>query len=359
MADIKSSNGISRRQLMRYSAATLAACELTGIPSVHAETVFTLGTTGGTWGDGIKKSFIDIPGLDKKLDIRPSYLNSPTSVLVSRLLAQPGNPPFTVADLLDVEHFMAADAGAVQDYDLGIVTNYADIHASARQPARAGLTNWAASMTLPLISITYNTKRAEKPAAWQDLWSAKLKGKVGVPDFGWYGQTWLHAINKQLGGTEGDISKGVAAIADLVKKNGAVVIKNQEQAIKAFSDEEILAMPYWNGRTFALQASGVPVDMVYVPGTIQLHNGIVIAKATPFKEAANQFVNNTLDPQLQLEMSRLFLYPPANSKAKLPPALAHYAPPPAALEQVVSLDWAKINAGRVDALERWNREVLR
>lgn len=358
MAADDRTKALSRRQALCYSAAALALCEFGGMPSAYAETAFTLGATGGTWGDGIRKSFIEIPQLDKKLDLKFSYLNAPTSVLVSRLLAQPNNPPFTVGDLLDVEHFMAADAGAIRDYDLDIVRNYADIFPSARQPARAGLKNWCASMTMPLISVTYNTKLTKKPTSWQDLWSKELKGKVGIPDFGWYGQTWLHAINKQLGGDEADISKGIAAIADLVKQNGAVVIKNQEQAIKAFSDEQIVAMPYWNGRTFALQASGVPVDMAYVPGTIQLHNGMVIAKNTAFVEAANQFVNNTLDPELQLEMSRLFFYPPANSKAKLPENMAHYAAPAAALEQVVALDWAKINAGRVTALDHWNREVL-
>lgn len=349
---------ISRRRVLRYSVAALAACELTGLPSAYAEGAFTIGTSGGTWGEGIAKSFIEIPGLATKLNARTSFLNAPTSVLISRLLAQPNNPAFTTADLLDVEHFMAADAGSVQDYDLDIVKNYADIYPSARQPARNGLAHWCASMTLPIISITYNTKLASKPASWQDLWSDKLKGKVGVPDFGWYGQTWLHALNKHLGGTETDISRGITAISDLMKKNGAVLIKNQEEAIKAFSDEQIVAMPYWNGRTFALQSSGVPVAMEYVPGTIQLHNGFVIAKHTSFKDAANQFVNNTLDGNLQLEMSRLFKYPPANSKAKLPPDMAGYAMPQAALEQVVVLDWEKINAGRVAALDRWNREVL-
>jgi spermidine/putrescine-binding protein len=100
------------------------------------------------------------------------------------------------------------------------------------------------------------------------------------------------------------------------------------------------------------------VAMEYVPGTIQLHNGFVIAKGTTMKDAANKFVNNTLDGTLQLEMSKLFFYPPANSKAKLPAALEHYAPPPAALEKVVTLDWEKINAGRVAILERWNKEII-
>ena len=349
---------ISRRAVLRYSAAALAACELTGLPPAYAEASFTLGTSGGTWGDGIKKSFIETPGLEAKANQRVSYLNAPTSVLISRLLAQPNNPAFTVADLLDVEHFLAADSGAIQDYDLDIVTNFKDIFPSARQAPRAGLSHWCASMTLPLIAMTYNTKLATKPESWKDLWLDKYKGKIGIPDFGWYGQTWLHAVNKQFGGTEENITPGITAIADLMKKNGAVLIKNQEQAIKAFADEQITMMPYWNGRAFSLQSDGVPGDMAYVPGTIQLHNGFVIAKATAFKELANRFVNNTLDGELQLEMSRLFRYPPANRTAKLPPDLQRYAASEDALAKVVPLDWEKINNGRASTLERWNKEVL-
>ena len=359
MTDSGRKTGLSRRDVLKYSAAALLVCETTGMPSsAYAEGAFTFGTSGGTWGDGIRKSFIEVPGFESRSNVRVSALNAPTSVLVTRLLAQPASPPFTVADLLDVEHFLAADAGAIRDYDLDVVKNYNDIFPSARQAPRAGLKNWCASMTLPLISITYNTKLAAKPADWRDLWSDKYKGKVGIPDFGWYGQTWLHAINKHFGGTEADIGQGVTAIRDLVKKNGAIVIRNQEQAIKAFTDGEIVIMPYWNGRTFSLQADGVPVEMVYVPGTIQLHNGFVVAKNTAFKDAANQFVNNTLDGTLQLEMTRLFRYPPANRTAKLPPDLARFAAPESALERVVPLDWAKINAGRVEALDRWNREIL-
>ena len=336
---------VSRRAVLGYSAAALVACELTGLPPAYAETSFTVGTSGGTWGDGISKSFVETPGLEAQSNQRISYLNAPTSVLISRLLAQPNSPAFSVADLLDIEHFLAADSGAIQDYDLDIVTNFKDIFPSAQQAPRAGLSHWCASMTLPLISVTYNTKLATKPATWKDLWLERYKGKVGVPDFGWYGQTWLHAVNKQLGGTEENITPGVAAIADLMKKNDAILIKNQEQAIKAFSDEQIVMMPYWNGRAFSLQADGVPVEMSYVPGTIQLHNGFVIAKATAFKDLANRFVNNTLNGELQLEMTRLFRYPPANRMVKLPPDLQRFAAGEDALSKVVPLDWKKSTRG--------------
>src|ERR1700710_2874382 len=97
---------LSRRAILRASLANLTACEMTGLPSAWAEGNFTMGSTGGTWGAGIRKSFIEIPHFAEAQKIRPSYLDAPTAVLISRLLAQPASPPFTVADLLDVEHFM-------------------------------------------------------------------------------------------------------------------------------------------------------------------------------------------------------------------------------------------------------------
>jgi putative spermidine/putrescine transport system substrate-binding protein len=352
---------LSRRALLRHiaiGAAGIAVCEATGMPVALADAGFVVATDGGSWADGIRAAFVDQAGFAKKYGTAPSFLLGHSSVLIARLLAQPGSPPFSATDLLDAEYFLAADSGILQDYDLDLVPNYADIFPSARLAPRAGLQHWSAGMTLPIIGMTWNTKEASKPTSWHDLWNAKYKGRIAIPEFGWYGLTWLHAVNKQLSGTEDNVDRGIAAIAELVKKNGAVVLANQEQAIRAFTQGQIIMMPYWNGRTFGLQSDGVPVDIAYVPGTIQLHNGFVIPKHAPEVKLANEFVNNTLDGQLQVEMTRRFRYPPANSKAKLPPDLSQFVITQAALENVVQLDFQKINATRADNLKRWNSEVL-
>lgn len=353
------SRGFTRRNVLRMAGATagaIAVMEATGTPA-YAEAKFTIGTAGGTWRDGIRAAFIDGPKFDETHKIAASYFDGPAAVVAARLLAQPNDPPYSAGDYLDGESALLADAGVLQDYDLSIVKNYADIFPGARSAPRNGLTHWHASMTLPTISVTWNTKHAAKPTSWQDLWNPRYKGKVGIPQFAWYGLTWLHAINKSLGGTEDDLSKGIAAISDLVKKNSAIVMQNQEQCVQAFASEEIIIMPYWNGRTFSLQAAGVPVEIAYVPGMIQLHNGFSIPKATRFTEIANRFINNTLDPELQVGFARKFQYPPANSKAKLPPDLEHYKIPESALEKVINFDWKKINDTRAAALEQWNREI--
>lgn len=350
---------VLRRDLLKLLGATtasLALMEATGMPA-FADAVFTIGSAGGSWRDGIKAEFIEKPGLEAQTGVKTSYFDGPSAVVAARVLAQPDNPPCSVADLLDGESALLADAGVLRDYDLGLVTNYPDIHQSARSAPRNGLTDWHASMTLPTISIAWNTKEATKPTKWQDLWDPKYKGKVGIPQFAWYGLTLLHAINKDLGGTEDDVSKGVAAIADLVKKNEAVILPNQEQVVQALGTGQISIMPYWNGRTFGLMSSGVPLEFAYVPGMIQLHNGFSIMKNTQFFEHANRFINNTLNPEFQVQFAQRFRYPPANTKAALPASIAHYKIPEWALEQVVQLDWKKVNASRSAALEQWNRAI--
>jgi hypothetical protein len=50
-----------------------------------------------------------------------------------------------------------------------------------------------------------------------------------------------------------------------VKKNEAVIIENTDAAMKAFTREEIVIMPFWNGRTFVLQSQGVGRGSTLVP----------------------------------------------------------------------------------------------
>jgi putative spermidine/putrescine transport system substrate-binding protein len=169
---------------------------------------------------------------------------------------------------------------------------------------------------------------------------------------------WLHAVNKLFGGDEDNVSPGMQAVAELVKKNQAIIVENVDHGIKLFQREEVIIMPFWSGRTFALQDGGQPAAIEYVENSVPVLTGFVITKGSAFKELANRFINNTLDPELQLEWTRRFRYPPTNRKAKLPLDLERVRIPDAALERMARLDWKRINDRRAAYLERWNKEVL-
>jgi putative spermidine/putrescine transport system substrate-binding protein len=350
---------MNRRQFqstLGWGAASIAFAELGLSRPVRAEENFTLASTGATWGEGLKASFID--AFETKTGTKVTQEFAIDSVFTAKAMASCGNPPFSSVAVLQAEANFLALGGCLQDYDPSIVTNYKDIIDSAKEPPRAQLKDWFAPFVLIVMGLVYNTKEAQKPTSYQDLLNPKYKGRVGIPTYGWVGNSWLQVLNKTLGGNEDNVDPGIAFLAQLVKKNDAVIIENTDAALKAFSREEIVVMPFWNGRTAVLQNQGVPVAIEYVPGSMLVGNGFPILKGGKFIEKMNQYVNVTLDGQYQMMMTKRFFYPPSNRNAKLPPDLEKYAFPADREKNVVAIDYEKMNAHKSKYLDRWNKEVL-
>jgi putative spermidine/putrescine transport system substrate-binding protein len=352
---------LSRRALIKSSsalAAAVSAVELGHISPVHAEEKFTIASTGGSWQEGTRAAFVEAPALEAKFKSPIVFSGQIESVAVAKILAQPDNPPYSVTSHGDPEAILLADKNCLMSYDESVLPNYNNLFTAATIPPRSGLQAWYGSLMMLVWGLTYNTKEAAKPASWQDMWNPKYRGRVGVPAYGWYGMMFLHQINRMLGGTEHDVSRGLEAMADLVKKNEAVMLENADQTVTAFQREEIVIGPFFNGRTLGLQEKGVPVDIVYVPQSTTLGAGFVILKTTKFPEMANALVNASFTPEYQLIMSRRLRYPPSNKTTVLPPDMAAISISEKQLENTVRLDWVTINAGRGENLERWNKQVI-
>lgn len=354
-------NGVTRRKILQLSGAGAAAFGMTSLagPSARAEDVFTIANQGGSWGEGVKQAYSELPKFADKEQTKISYsFDTDLPVTLAKIMARCGNPSFSVVHLQDVEQFMAVHGGCLQPYDLNIVTNYSDIYPAAVQPPANGLTGWCAAHCMVSMGLLWNTKEATKPTSWMDLWNPKYKGRIGLPAWAFLGQRWLHALNRSLGGDESNIDPGIKALVDL-RRNDPVPLPSMDQAFKAVARGDVIMTPFWNGRTAELQEKGAPVEIAYPKGSLLMHAGFVIPKGTAFPELANKFVQNTLDPELQLHVSRRFRYAPSNSKAKLPPDLQNLGIPQSAIENsMVALDWVTINKNRDAHSERWNNEVL-
>ena len=353
--------GINRRQFnaaLGWGAAAIGLTEF-GLPQpARAEESFTLASTGASWGEGLKASFIDAPKFEESNKTKVTQEFAIDSVFTAKAMASCGNPPFSSLAVLQAEANFLALGGCLQGYDLGICTNYKDIVDSAKEPPRGQLKDWFAPFVLIVMGLVYNKKEAQKPASYQDLLNPKYKGRVGIPTYGWVGNSWLQVLNKTLGGNEDNVDPGIKFLAELVKKNDAVIIENTDAALKAFTREEIVIMPFWNGRTFVLQNQGVPVDIEYIPGTMLVGNGFPILRGGKFVELTNRFANATMDGQYQMLMTKRFFYPPSNRNAKLPDDLSRYAFPADKEKNVVPIDYEKMNAHKSRYLDRWNKEVL-
>jgi len=354
-------SGISRRHFQAavgLGAASIALAEMGVSRSARAEENFTVASTGGTWGDALRAAYVEAPKFEETYGVKVSYEHAIDSVFTAKAMASCGSPPFSSVAVLEAEANFLALGGCLQDYDLGICTNYKDIIDSAKEPPRGQLKDWFAPFVLVIMGLVWNTKEAQKPSSYQDLLNPKYKGRVGIPAYGWVGNSWLQVLNKTLGGNEDNVDQGIAFLAQLVKKNDAVIIENTDAALKAFTREEIVIMPFWNGRTFVLQSQKVPVDIEYIPGTMVVGNGFPILRGGKFIELTNRFANTTMDGQYQTLMTQRFFYPPSNRNAKLGPEMARYAFPADKEKLVVPIDYEKMNAHKSRYLDRWNKEVL-
>jgi len=345
----------------RRSAMKMLGCSaIAGIslPAFHASRQaiaqtrpFTWAATGGTWGSTLKSVFLDT--YQKKTPgFTATHSAQLESIASAKILASCGSAPYDVTNVPQSDAKLIHESSCMEAYDPSVVTGLGDIYAEAKEG------NYYAPFCVMLFGMTWNTKEATKPTSMNDLLLSKYKGRVGIPAYGWYGMTWLHAYNQALGGTEDDISKGIAAVSELVRKNKAVIVENADHGTRLMENGEIVIMPYWNGRTVRMQEAKIPAAFEIVPGSVLVGSGFSILKGSPYTKAAQGFVQHSLEVDQQLAFAKWSKYPPSNKTIKLPPELESASIPGGALERTAKLDWGKINKYRADYLERWNKEVL-
>lgn len=338
----------------RRSALTAAASVLIApsIPRAQAQggQRFTWAATGGTWGATLQRVFVDPFAQANRLQVTHSAQLE--SIATSKLLASCGSPPFDVMNGPQSDADLVNDARCLDALDPGIVRSLGDIYPQAREG------NFYVAFNILLFGMTWNTRESARPTSFRDLALPRYRGRVGIPAYGWYGMPWLHAFNKELGGTEDNITPGIQAVADIVRRNRAVIVENADHGSRLMESGEVVMMPYWNGRTARLQAARVPAAFELVPNSVSVGSGFSIARGSAFSRQAQELVQLTLDPERQLEFTKWSLYPPSNRNVVLPPELEGIRIPPGALERTARLDWKKINDHRSAYLERWNREVL-
>ena len=354
---MESRNSVSRRVFVRSVLGGLILLPgMTRSGNSDAETrKFTVMALGGSWGAAIK-DYIATP-FAKAQGAEMAYDERPNAQQVAALQAMRGNPSVDVVELGATRMGQAIALGLVERIDPVRVPNFAAVEPAYKNPYYADryIAPWA---------LTINTKVMDKATVAQQGWDAlldkKLKGKVAIPKFGWMGEMWMHAANLSMGGTYENFDPVIAFCRRIVRENDGLVMESNDQGMKMFATGEIVAAPFWVGRTYMLQDQGVAgVDFVYPKGWVGYGSGFMIVKGAPNLALAEKFVDLSLAPEVQAEIAKKFSYSTTNAKAApLVKDLPRLRIAAADAAKVQALDYEKMYKFSDKYLERMNREVV-
>lgn len=351
-------HSLNRRSFLHLStaAATVAATGGLGMRSSEAASPFVIYGEGGSWGETQQSIFVR-PFAEQNKGREFIYSGEAASgVVLSKVLLACKKPDFSVANINTNLGPIVDAASCVSELNPDLVPNLQYVADAAKLQNAAGKTYFASSI-LMIMGLVWNTKLATRPTSWEDLWKAEYKGRIGVPDFGYLGQTWLPAIARLHGGSEADVSAGLDAIEELVKKNQAILIQNTDQAMKLFESEQIVMAPFWNGRAFAMQKRGIPVALEVVDKSVLNGDGYIAMSGAADPDLAQAFINYNLFGENALRLTATTGYPPSDTRLKLPEQYASIAVSHADLEHLLKLDFKTIGEKREANLRLWNERI--
>jgi putative spermidine/putrescine transport system substrate-binding protein len=316
---------------------------------------FTVMAVGGSWGTAIKELIGDPFAKANGAEI--AYDQRPNAQQLAAIQAARGNPTVDVVELGSTRMGQAIALDLVERIDPAKVPNFAAVDPAYKNPFYADryIAPWA---------LTINTKVISKAEATQQGWSLladkKLKGKVAIPKFGWMGEMWMHAANLSLGGSYDNFDPVVALCRKAIRENDGLVMESNDQGMQLLTSGEVAAAPFWVGRTYMLQDQKVAgIDFVYPKGWVAYGSGFMIVKGGPNTALAEKFVDQSLAPEVQVEIAKKFSYSATNTKAvpliKDLPRLQISAEDQA---KVQALDYEKMYKLSDKYLERVNREVV-
>ncbi len=351
---------MKRRDFLQSAGVMAAGATLgSGVKSAGAAAKpdhIVVMTWGGLWGDqiraGVDAAFEKATGVKVVQDRGSSPVER-----ITKLKVNLGNQMFDLVQLHDGLVPLAVKQGVLEPIDRNSprLGNLKDVY------PRFIKDYWVAMIFSPL-GVIYNKKLVKNPpTAFADLWRPEFKRRIVLPDVSHSIGTYIVPIGALATGKD---PKDEAAGFEMLKKMAAlqpIWAKDTDTIMNSLRNEEALIGMLYTSQTFTVKGWGAPVEWVYPrEGAILYSSGTGIAKNTKNKELAEQYLNLTLDPQVETLYSQKFNYPGTNRKmvALLTPELQDRVRiSDAELNRVIELDHGFMADRRAEWTERWNRVV--
>ena len=349
-----------RRHLLKLTGAALAAPALTRIarplPAMAKADQLVMMTWGGLWGDAMRDNVDAAFTKGTGVKVVQDRASSPVE-RITKLKVSLGSPTVDLVQLHDGLVPLAIKQGVVEKLNRD----------SPRMPnVRNMIPSFWNDYWVPMIfsvtGIIYNTKLVKNPpTAWADLWRPDFKGRIVLPEISHSIGTYIIPIGALAQGKNAkDAEAGFEMLKRMVDLK-PIWAKDTDTIMTSLANEEAVIGILYKSQTFTVKDKKVPAEWVYPKeGGIPYVSGTCIAKNTKNLEEAEQYLNVTMDPEVQTFATKLFNYPGTNKDmlTKLPPDLQERAKfPQEQLDKLVTLDHEYMSDQRGAWTERWNRVV--
>lgn len=345
---------------MKHRSYVLATALLSTVaatlPAAAQQKTLTIGGYGGSFETLMKELLI--PEFEKTHDVKIAFVPGNSTENLARLQAQKGAQELDVVLLDDGPMYQTDALGFCAPLQETPVKQ--DVYELARMGQNAIGIGFVAT------GFTYNKDWFERegwapPQSWADLKDPKYDQILSIPSISnTYGLHALVMLAREAGGGESAIDAGFATMSDEVGPNVLVFEPSAGKMSELFQSEEIAVSVWGSGRTKSLADTGFPAGFAYPQdGAVALLLAACPVVDSDVPEAAQQFIDYLLDPEVQVKFADAMGAGPVNTKSVLPPALAETLPYGDKIKTLVTVDWNTINQNRDAWTQRWAREVER
>ena len=349
-----------RRQLLKAGAAALTA-PLVGsiarpLDALAKPEQIVVMTWGGRWGDAMRDN-VDA-AFEKQTGIKVVQARDagPVERITKIKVSQP-NPSADLFQVADGLVPLAIKQGVAEKLDRN----------SPRMPNLRNMipTFWNdywVPEIFSVIGVVYNTKLVKNPpTGWADLWRPEFKGRIVLPEISHSIGSYVIPIGAVAAGKSPEDEEAGFAMLKKMADLKPIWAKDTDTIENSMQSGGAMIGILYMSQTYSVKDRGGPVEWVYPKeGGIAYTSGTCIAKGTKNLEAAEQYINTTMDPDVQPFAAKIYNYGGTNKEtlSHLPPELQKRVEfPQDQLDHLIKLDLGMMTDRRAAWVERWNRAV--
>jgi putative spermidine/putrescine transport system substrate-binding protein len=279
-----------------------------------------------------------------------------TSASVAKLRAQKEDPKLDLVMFDDIGVVTAGREGLLVRLNEEEIPNLKDV------PEKFVIEGNGVGFFNIINAIAYSKKHFERPpTSWSVLWDENLEGKVILPAIDSTSIFKVLIVAAQLnGGSLDDIEPGFDAMRQLkpnihsMTKNLGLVAEPLHMGDAAVAAWRMDIMKEYIDRGYDI---GVTSDLE--EGIFASAGCIAIVKGHQApREALNDLINRTLDPEVQAAIAKEYWQSPTNRKVKLPSELQGIVFHPESDVKVIDIDLIKFDENKQEMLERLNMVLM-